>query len=317
MQTLKVLAVDDSNVVLDFVKKVLVPLGYAIETAENGAQALDKYSRLKPDVVTLDLAMPVLDGFETLTKLLKIDRSAKVIVVTASGNRELVDKCLQKGAVGFIEKPFLPDQLTAVITNALTEPLDIHKNTITVFSLAGQKMDASLKTMFDGSVSVRMNSAKIYGGAGSMPAAGEIPKLQAVAQQEPAQDDLLPAGDLRDYLGFLTAVEGANEASVTSFMLKRDLSALLDVAQEDSDEMLLKATELFNVLNNKLLGELGSALHIPLDTGLTTICDPDVEYNGKANGGSKHDTIRAKYVMIYNGKMMPLVVELKAKISRN
>jgi two-component system chemotaxis response regulator CheY len=82
--------------------------GFDVEaTAADGAQGLEKYKELHPnlDLVTLDITMPVMHGVSALEKILEFDKNAKVIMVSALGKEDVVKKCLLMGAKSYIVKP--------------------------------------------------------------------------------------------------------------------------------------------------------------------------------------------------------------------
>lgn len=110
--------VDDSPDFVHITRRILSHHGYRIEVAENGEAALRKYSSTTPDLVTLDLGMTGINGYETLKRILKIDRAAKVIIATAAPFVTL-EECLKIGAVGLIKKPFSSDELMRKIEHAL------------------------------------------------------------------------------------------------------------------------------------------------------------------------------------------------------
>ena len=79
----------------------------------------EKYIELKPDLVTLDITMPVLDGLGSLEKIMELDSSAKVIMVTAAGQKSKMVEAIKLGASEFIQKPFEPDQILSVIKTVI------------------------------------------------------------------------------------------------------------------------------------------------------------------------------------------------------
>ncbi|MDC3415015.1 response regulator [Aquibacillus sp. 3ASR75-11] len=74
--------------------------------AENGNQALSLYNDVKPELVIMDITMPVMNGIETLSKIKEHDKSAKIIMCSAVGQKKLVVEAIEKGAKDFIVKPF-------------------------------------------------------------------------------------------------------------------------------------------------------------------------------------------------------------------
>src|SRR5437870_11582584 len=95
---LKVLAVDDTPAIVKLIKDILSPRGYLVETAEDGPTALLKYVQFKPDIVTLDLTMPAMSGYETLTKNLEKNKLAIVIILTANHQDVAIHECMKRRA---------------------------------------------------------------------------------------------------------------------------------------------------------------------------------------------------------------------------
>jgi len=103
----RVLIADDSQFMRNSLKTILEKCDCeVIAMAENGAQAVSKYKELKPDLVTLDIVMPQLNGFETLKMLRVLDPNVKVIMVTSISSQEDVLKCKDLGANYYLIKPF-------------------------------------------------------------------------------------------------------------------------------------------------------------------------------------------------------------------
>jgi two-component system chemotaxis response regulator CheY len=115
---LKVLAVDDSPAIVNLIKDILTSKGHQVEMAKDGKSALQLYAVFKPDIVTLDLSMPGMNGYETLTKILEIDRRAIVIILTANDQDVALQECMKRGAAGYIMKPFQSKQLMASLDEA-------------------------------------------------------------------------------------------------------------------------------------------------------------------------------------------------------
>ncbi|WP_163469010.1 response regulator [Fusobacterium sp. IOR10] len=111
-----VMIVDDALFMRKTIKKMFERAGYeVVAEAENGKEALDKYMTKKPDVITMDIAMPVMDGLLSLKEILKIDETANVLMVSAIGQEELVGEALACGAKGFIVKPFTEELLMSAV----------------------------------------------------------------------------------------------------------------------------------------------------------------------------------------------------------
>ena len=115
-----VLVVDDSKTSRTMLRNILVANGYeVIGEAENGQEGYDKYCELEPDFVTLDITMPVMDGIETLVKIKEYDENAKVIMVTAAGQKGKMLDAIKLGAAEFVSKPFETDQIVSIIESII------------------------------------------------------------------------------------------------------------------------------------------------------------------------------------------------------
>lgn len=90
-----------------------------VGTAGNGEEALDLVLRLKPDLVTLDITMPKMDGLTCLERIMATSPSTKVLVISALTDRATGLKALKKGASGFLGKPFTPEHLGAELERIL------------------------------------------------------------------------------------------------------------------------------------------------------------------------------------------------------
>lgn len=114
----KVLIIDDSRTSRRVLKNILLENGHeVIGEAEDGQIGYEKFIELEPDIVTLDITMPVLDGLGTLEKIMTLKEDANVIMVTAAGQKEKMVEAIKHGATEFIQKPFEPEQILTVIGN--------------------------------------------------------------------------------------------------------------------------------------------------------------------------------------------------------
>ncbi|HOV38478.1 MAG TPA: response regulator [Spirochaetales bacterium] len=120
MAAARVLVVDDLPFMRKVIREILQEAGdtYIVE-AENGQEGLRIYQQFKPDLVLLDIVMPVLDGITTLERLIRLDPAARVVMCSALGQEELIVHAIQIGARDFIVKPFLPDRLVSAVRKAL------------------------------------------------------------------------------------------------------------------------------------------------------------------------------------------------------
>ena len=117
----KILIVDDSALSRRTLRRILETAGYEVVEAEDGMTALELYFLEKPSLVLLDLVMKGMYGLDVLVKLREMDPKALVVVASAdiqSSTRKLVDEA---GALAFINKPFVSEQVIAAVEAALTE----------------------------------------------------------------------------------------------------------------------------------------------------------------------------------------------------
>lgn len=108
----KVLVVDDAVFMRMKLKDILEKNGYeVVAEAQNGAEAVEKYKAEKPEIVTMDITMPEMDGIEALKAIKEIDGNAQVVMCSAMGQQAMVMEAIQSGAVDFIVKPFEADRV--------------------------------------------------------------------------------------------------------------------------------------------------------------------------------------------------------------
>ncbi len=112
----KILIVDDSLTSRKILKGILETAGHEIVgEAPDGVQGVDLYKKLQPDIVTLDITMPVMDGIGALKEIRDVDPDAKAIMVTAAGQKSKMVEAVKYGAAEFVAKPFDEDQLLEVV----------------------------------------------------------------------------------------------------------------------------------------------------------------------------------------------------------
>ncbi|MGI6151971.1 MAG: response regulator [Christensenellales bacterium] len=114
----RVLIVDDAAFMRVSIKNMLTKHGYeVIGEAENGKVAIQKFQELSPDIVTMDITMPEMDGLASLKKILAINPAANVIMISAMGQESMVREAVLSGAKGFIVKPFKEDIIISALNN--------------------------------------------------------------------------------------------------------------------------------------------------------------------------------------------------------
>jgi len=115
-----ILIADDSDAIR-LVLRDIVEIGKhtVVGEAIDGADTIEKYPQLKPDLLLLDLAMPKKDGLTVIQDVMKMDSNAKIILITAADNIKIIDKCLASGAKSYIAKPFEFQQVLKIIDETL------------------------------------------------------------------------------------------------------------------------------------------------------------------------------------------------------
>ena len=115
-----ILIVDDSRTMRKMLAGALTGQGYEIAgNAGNGVEALELLKTVKPDLITLDITMPEMDGLEALTKIKELYPDQKVLMVSAAGQKEKVLSALKAGAIDFIQKPFEQEVVVNTIKKVL------------------------------------------------------------------------------------------------------------------------------------------------------------------------------------------------------
>lgn len=118
--TRRVLIVDDAVVMRMMIKGILAKSGFDIVgEAQNGVEAVEKYVELRPDLVTMDVVMPEMDGIAAVKQILNHDPSARIVMCTSMGQQALVVEAIQAGAKSFITKPFQPPKIVETLNKVL------------------------------------------------------------------------------------------------------------------------------------------------------------------------------------------------------
>jgi len=113
----RILVVDDAVFMRLSIKSMLAKHDFdVVGEAENGIKAIEMYKILKPDIVTMDITMPIMEGIEALEEIITFDPKANVIIVSALGQETKVKQAIILGAKGFIVKPFKEDYLIKALS---------------------------------------------------------------------------------------------------------------------------------------------------------------------------------------------------------
>ncbi len=115
----RILIVDDAAFTRRMLKDILTKNGYeVIGEAENGQIAVEKYQELHPDLVTMDIIMPQMDGISALKAIKSIDPNARIVMCSAMGQQATVIEAIRAGARDFIVKPFQPERVMEAVKKA-------------------------------------------------------------------------------------------------------------------------------------------------------------------------------------------------------
>ena len=112
----KILIVDDSRTSRKILRTILEGAGHeVIGEAVDGVDGVNKFQELSPEITTLDITMPNMDGLEALKEIKKINADAKIIMVTAAGQQNKMVEAIKSGASEFVTKPFEAEEIVALI----------------------------------------------------------------------------------------------------------------------------------------------------------------------------------------------------------
>jgi len=115
-----ILVCDDAIFMRTMIGDILTGAGYeVVGEAETGVQAVDQYSRLKPDLVTMDIVMPEMGGIDAVREIRRLDPDAKILMCSAMGQQALVVEAIQAGAKDFVVKPFQPSRVLEAVQRVL------------------------------------------------------------------------------------------------------------------------------------------------------------------------------------------------------
>ena len=119
----KILLVDDAAFMRKMIKDTLSKNGYTeLYEAVDGADAVEKFGEIGPDLVIMDITMPNMDGLEALKAIRAKDGSANVVMCSAMGQETMVIDAIRSGAKDFIVKPFKPDRVLKTVSTILGNP---------------------------------------------------------------------------------------------------------------------------------------------------------------------------------------------------
>ncbi len=117
----RILICDDARFMRLMLSRIITKMGHeVVGEASNGEEAVKLYHQLRPDIITLDVVMPKMDGLNALRKILALDPNAKVLMVTAIGNQTMVLNAMRLGAREYVVKPFRIGEVVRALNKLLT-----------------------------------------------------------------------------------------------------------------------------------------------------------------------------------------------------
>ena len=118
----RILIVDDALIMRKRISDIAIQAGWEVAgEAADGEEAIALYERERPNLVTLDIVMPKMDGVTTLKRVMAADPKAKVVMISAVNQRQKLSECIDNGAIDFIVKPFDAERLRAVFRKYLRD----------------------------------------------------------------------------------------------------------------------------------------------------------------------------------------------------
>lgn len=119
---INILIVDDSSIIRKIFSEHITKMGYNVAgIAKDGREAIKLYEELKPDLVTMDVTMPIMNGIDSLKAIKRKFNDAKVIMITSHGEERLVMDAISNGAKGYILKPVTPQSIQQAIHKVFPE----------------------------------------------------------------------------------------------------------------------------------------------------------------------------------------------------
>ena len=120
-RSLKLLIVDDSNIMRRRIERSQTFEDLqVVGTAGNGIEALEMFRKTDPDMVTMDLTMPQMDGIECISKLVQLKPAVRILVISALADKATAVEAMERGANGFLNKPFTDRQLNEAIAELMS-----------------------------------------------------------------------------------------------------------------------------------------------------------------------------------------------------
>jgi two-component system chemotaxis response regulator CheY len=122
----RILVVDDAIFMRKMITEILEENGMeVVGEADTGSGAVERFKELKPDLVTMDIIMPEMNGIDAVREIMAMDSNAKIVMCSALGQQALVQEALAAGAKDFLIKPFNPSRVIEVIGKVLSQTANV------------------------------------------------------------------------------------------------------------------------------------------------------------------------------------------------
>jgi len=118
-RSFKLMIVDDSNIMRRRIERSQQFEELELGTASNGVEAIEMFRKMDPDVITMDLTMPQMDGIECIENIVKLKPAVRILVISALADKATAVEAMEKGANGFLNKPFTDRQLNEAIAELI------------------------------------------------------------------------------------------------------------------------------------------------------------------------------------------------------
>ncbi|KMT22009.1 response regulator [Clostridium cylindrosporum] len=120
MESNRILIVDDSPMIHSIIKRALEPNGFVVcGCAKNGKQGIEQFNELNPDLITMDITMPIMDGLCASREIMNINPNANILMLSAMGDEEVMSEAKGIGVKHFLKKPFKEDEMLEAVRNIL------------------------------------------------------------------------------------------------------------------------------------------------------------------------------------------------------
>lgn len=290
----KILVVDDSAYVSDLIKNTLESLDYEVQVAEDGASALSLYNKFHPDLVTLDFLMPVMDGYETLVKIMKLDKNANVLMISALDHESFIAQCITAGACGFVTKPLRASEIKLLIPTYIDS--QVNKQIKLIFTLDSRSLENTINEFTGGNKTVQLDDISItkkekpthtvYPGT-NIP----LPEVKKSLEFQVPQNCSVYCSKFTNQLN----------GTLMTIIRNSDMEQIFDKPVDANDPMLI---ELFNIIDSKFISEIIRLTSLRIDKEIVAIFDNSMDSN------LGEEVTVAKYSITNNDKTFQIETQL-------